>query len=264
MPLLSLLAAACCLALPRPAVVAAEAAPPLVIRVGTYNVGHFNQGKLGGYQGPDPREAMLRWRHWIQQQAFDLFFIQEWNRHFDKDGTLDATEELLRPLFSDIVFGQENRYIYNGIATDFKLSNPRQVPLTHKEYYLTQADWRLGDVTITLMSVHVPWQQCCHESSIDALIAELRRHKYFICSGDLNAPDRNVLKIKAAGIQVANGGDEGWFCTAAARCATAKTDVHIDNILTSTNIVIRKVSAPHIGLSEQDHLPLLAELVIQR
>ena len=237
---------------------------PLTIRVGTYNVGHFNQGKLGGYQGSDPQAAAQRWRRWIKEQSFDIFFIEEWNRHFDKSGTIDATKELLRPFFSNVVFGKENRYIYNGIGTHFKLTNLREVPLTHKEYYLTQADWQEGDITITLMSVHVPWQECCHASSIDALIAELKRHKYFICAGDLNAPDRNVLKIKAAGIQVANGGEEGWFCTAAERCATTKTDVHIDNILTSPNITIRKISAPNTGLNDQDHLPLLAEVVILR
>jgi len=244
---------------------AAEAATlPLTLRVGTYNVGHFNQGKLGGYQGADPQAAMQRWRQWIKEQSFDVFFIQEWNRHFDKDGAMDATKQLLRPLFDNVLFGKENRYIYNGIATNFKLSNLREVPLTHKEYYITQADWQVGSVTITIMSVHVPWQERYHESSIDALIAELKRHKYFICAGDLNAPDRNVLKIRAAGIQVANGGDEGWFCTAAARCATTKTNVNIDNILTSPNITIRKVSAPNTGLGDQDHLPLLAEVVIQR
>lgn len=263
--IISLAFAAGLIALLCPRTQAAEAPTlPLTLRVGTYNVGHFNQGKLGGYQGADPQAAMQRWRQWIKNQSFDIFFIEEWNRYFDKDGAMDATGELLRPIFSSVFFGKENRYIYNGIATNFKLTGVRQVPLTHKEYYITQADWRVEDITITLMSVHVPWQECCHESSIDALIAELKRHKYFICAGDLNAPDHNVLKIRAAGIHVANGGDEGWFCTAAARCATTKTNVNIDNILTSSNITIRKVSAPNTGLNDQDHLPLLAEVVIQR
>jgi len=62
----------------------------------------------------------------------------------------------------------------------------------------------------------------------------------------------------------ANGGDEGWFCTAAARCGTATADVNIDNLVTSTNITIRNISAPLTGLGDRDHLPLRADLIIQR
>jgi len=40
-------------------------------------------------------------------------------------------------------------------------------------------------------------------------------------------------------------------------------DVHIDNIITSTNITIRYVSAPTTGLNDLDHLPVLAEVLIQ-
>jgi len=236
---------------------------PLIARVGTFNVGHFNQGKLGGYQGDDPQVAAAAWSQWIEQQALDIFFVNEWNFYFDKDGTMPARALLLDPFYDYVAFGQQNTWIYNGIATNFKITNYRQVQLTHPEYYATLADWAVGGVTITLMSVHVPWQEAYHESSIDALIAELQKHEYLICGGDLNAPDRNVLRIKNAGFNLANGGDEGWFCTAAKRCSQTTVDVHIDNIITSTNITIRYVSAPTTGLNDLDHLPVLAEVLIQ-
>ncbi len=239
-------------------------APPVTLRVGTYNVGHFNQGSLGGYPGSDPAAAAQRWREWIERQSFDIFFVQEWNSYFDQDGVIPAAQTLLTPSFDRLVFGQANTWIYNGIATRYPLRNLRQVTLTHDQYYVILADWRVAGLTITLGSVHVPWQACCHESSIDALIAELAKYEYVICAGDFNAPDRNALKIKAAGFHMANGGDEGWFCTAAARCATSTTDVHIDNIVTSTNIIIRNVSAPLTGLGDRDHLPLRADLIISR
>lgn len=235
---------------------------PLKIRVGTYNVGHFNQGKLGGYQQSDAKEAAERWRAWIKQQSLDVFFVNEWDVHFDKAGTMNATEVLLKPTYHNVLFGKKNKWIYNGIATNFKLSNLRQVELTHKDYYATLADWHLANTVITLMSVHIPWQQCCNESSIDALIEELKKHKYLICAGDLNAPDRNVLKIKGVGFNVANGGDEGWFCTAAVRCSTTTNDVHIDNIITTRNIKISRVAAPNTGLNDLDHLPIMADVAI--
>jgi endonuclease/exonuclease/phosphatase family metal-dependent hydrolase len=235
---------------------------PLKIRVGTYNVGHFNQGKLGGYQESDPKDAAERWRTWIKQQSLDVFFVNEWDLHFDKAGAMDATELLLKPTYDNVLFGKKNKWIYNGIATNFKISNLRQVELTFKDYYATLADWQVANTVITLMSVHVPWQQCCHETSIDALIVELKKHQYLICGGDLNAPDRNVLKIKNAGFNVANGGDEGWFCTAAARCSTTTNDVHIDNIITTRNIRISRVAAPNSGLNDLDHLPIMADVTI--
>ncbi len=235
---------------------------PLKVRVGTFNVGHFNQGALGGYQGSDPQEAAQRWRAWIAQQSLDIFCVNEWDYYFDKAGTMDATALLLNPSYTNVIFGKKNTWIYNGIATNFKLSNIRQVVLTHTDYYAVLADWQVGNTVITLMSVHVPWQDCCHDTSIDALITELKKHSYVICCGDLNAPDRDVLKIKAAGFNVANGGDEGWFCTSASRCSTTTTNVHIDNIITSVNMKISNVAAPYTGLNDQDHLPVMADVEI--
>jgi endonuclease/exonuclease/phosphatase family metal-dependent hydrolase len=234
---------------------------PLKLRVGTYNVGHFNQGKVGGYQGVDVQEEMERWRTWIGQQSMDVFFPIEWNGRFDKDSTMDATEILLKPFYNYIYFGDKRKYIYNGIAINTHLKNIRQVYLTHKEYYALIGDLKIGKKTITLMSVHIPWQECCHESSVDALIQEMKKYEYLICAGDMNAFDHNQRKFFDAGFNIANGGYEGWHCTAAAKC-DKKKNVNIDNIITSKNIKITNVSAPHTGLSAQDHWPILADITI--
>lgn len=241
-----------------------SSAAPVTIRVGTFNVGHFNQGKLGGYQEADVDAAVQRWRDWIKAQALDFFFVNEWNFHFDRARTREATDHLLKPLYNQVVFGPQHTWIYNGIATNYRITKTGEVPLTHKDYYAVCAEWPVRGVKVTLMSVHVPWQKEAHDTSIDALIAEMQRHPYLICCGDLNTPDRNVLKLKAAGFNVANGGAEGWFCTAASKCGQATDRVHIDNIITSPNLDIRKVSAPRTGLNDLDHLPVLAEVVLAR
>jgi endonuclease/exonuclease/phosphatase family metal-dependent hydrolase len=240
---------------------------PLRLRVGTYNVGHFNQGHIGGYQSGEAggaERAVKQWRQWISRQAFDIFFVNEWNRAFDKDGKIDATEALLKPCFNTVCFGRQNTWIYNGIATNYKLENIRQVVLTHRDYYATVADMKIGGKTITLMSVHIPWQVCCHETSVDSLIAEMKKYDYLICGGDMNARDHNQLKFAAAGFNIANGGNEGWLCTAAGKCMEGISDTasHIDNIITTANIRIMNVSAPLTGLNDNDHLPVLADVVI--
>ncbi len=239
----------------------AQAQPRKTLRVGSYNVGHFNQGKIGGYQGADVQEALQRWKQWITKQQFDVFFIQEWNQNFDKAETINAKEALLDPLFKSVAFGKRNTWIYNGVATGFETTNFRQVTLTHKQYYITQVDWQWEGKTIVLMSVHVPWQKE-HNSSFDMLIQELKKHEYFICAGDLNAPEENIVKLKAAGFNIANGGSEGWFSTSGKRKGTDLPLQHIDNIITSPNMTLRKISAPNTGLNDKDHFPILAEIVL--
>ena len=236
---------------------------PLKLRIGTYNVGHFNQGEPGGYQGEDVEAEMKRWRTWIGTQSMDLFFVSEWNGLFDRGGTLNAADELLKPFYINSCFGEEYTWIHNGIATNYKLTNVRQIDLTHKEYYILAADLVVGDKTITLMSVHVPWQECCHESSLQMLIDELKKHEYVICAGDINASNKNQLRFADEGFNMANGGSEGWFCTWAKDCEKDDTsNAHLDNIITSKNIKILNVDAPRNELTDKDHWPLLTDIII--
>ena len=234
---------------------------PVKLRVGTYNVGHFNQGKLGGYQGEDVAEELQRWRNWISEQSLDIFGLVEWNSSFDKDGKIDATKELLSPLYNNIHFGDENRWIYNGIATNYKLENIRQVTLS-KDYYAIIGDLKIGDKTVTIMSTHVPWQVEFHEQATNDMIAEMKKYEYLICMGDMNAFDATQLRFQTEGFNIANGGYQGWLVTAPQNKASGRPDGHhIDNIITSKNIKIMNVKAPDAGLSSLDHLPVIADLI---
>lgn len=236
---------------------------PLKLRVGQYNVGHFNQGKTGGYQGTDVREEMERWRTWIGQQSLDFFIVNEWNGRFDKDSTMNATPVLLEPFYKYIYFGKPHRVIYNGIASNYKLKNIRQLNLTHEWYYAVLADLVIGKKTITIMSVHLPWQECCHQSSIDMLIEEMKKYEYLICCGDMNALKTTQRRFIDEGFNMANGGYEGWFCTYPKTCAKGHIEKgHIDNIITSKNIKIMHVRVPDSGLTPNDHSPIVADLVI--
>jgi hypothetical protein len=89
------------------------------MHVGTYNVGHFNNGSLGGYQGSDTETQLAKWNTWITQQKCDIFVVAEWNKYFDKNSTIDATASLLTPNFKNVFFGPLHKWIYNGIATNY-------------------------------------------------------------------------------------------------------------------------------------------------
>lgn len=241
---------------------------PLKLRVGTYNVGHFNQGRLGGFQGTGKMATaeLNNWRNWIGQQSLDILALNEWNQFFDKDSVYRAKEELLDPYYTHVYFGDEHRWIYNGIATNFPLQNIRQKNWDG-DYYAILGDLVIGDKTITIISTHIPWQKEWHQGSFEALIKELEQYEYFICMGDMNAFDDGQQKFAKAGFNMANGGAMGWFGTARATNAAAgrKGDLpntSIDNIVTSDNIKIMRVSAPLTGVNDLDHLPVLADVVI--
>ncbi|GAB3012876.1 hypothetical protein GCM10027051_15050 [Niabella terrae] len=256
-----------------------ESALPIRLRVGTYNVGHFNQGMKGGLevrgkaQYPNDKsvtekyikQALLSWRNWIGAQGLDILAVQEWNHYFDQDSTFLATDALLKPYYSHIYFGDAHTWIYNGIATHYALSNLRQL-YWHGDYYALIGDLRVGGRTIQIISTHIPWQKEGHEKALKALIAELKKLKYFVCFGDTNSSDKDLLGFPAAGFNMANGGSQGWFVTAAGDVLLQGMkdgpNRHIDNIITSGNIKIMKVSAPYTTLNDQDHLPVLADIII--
>jgi endonuclease/exonuclease/phosphatase family metal-dependent hydrolase len=236
---------------------------PLRLHVGTFNAGHFNQGEVGGYQGEDVQEELERWRQWIGQQSMDLFFIQEWDTFLDKGETVNATDSLLTPYYQYTYFGQKHIWIYNGIATNLPLTNLRQVDLSHPRYYAVIGDLQIGTKTITLMSVHVPWQEEYHESSMAMLIEEMSRYEYLICAGDINARKKNQLRFLEAGFRIANGGDEGWHCTGLMNVEKEDMDAtFLDNIIITPNLQLENVSAPQTSFTKKDHLPLLADVII--
>ena len=240
---------------------------PLKLRVSSYNIGHFNQGRLGGFQGEGKmvQAELQNWKNWIGKESIDILSVNEWNKYFDKDSTYLAQEHILEPYYNNIYFGKETRWIYNGIATNYTLENIRQVKWAG-DYYALLGDLVIGEKTITVISAHIPWQKDWHKPSMDSLIAELKKYEYFICLGDINAFDEGQLRFLQAGFNMANGGNMGWFGTAAATNLAAGrkggANTNIDNIITSKNIKIMNVSAPLTGLNDLDHLPIIADVVV--
>jgi endonuclease/exonuclease/phosphatase family metal-dependent hydrolase len=231
------------------------------MHIGTYNVGHFNCGKLGGYQGDDSDVQLAKWNTWITQQAFDIFVVNEWNKYFDKNSTIDATASLLTPNFKNVYFGPLHTWIYNGILTNYDVDkiSVRYV-VWSEDYYALIAEININNHVLTVMSTHIPWQTATHTSSLNKMITEMKKHDNLICMGDMNALDSEQLNFVTEGFNIANGGDEGFFRTASNPATTS--NYSIDNIITTKNIKISNVSAPVTGLSDNDHNPLEADVEI--
>ena len=253
---------------------------PIKLRIGTYNVGHFNQGMKGGLEvrgknyyssRKDVTEKfilkeLLNWKKWIGEQSLDIFCVQEWNRYFDQDSTFIAEKELLKPYYNNVYMGDEHSWIYNGIATNYYLYNLHQ-KYWFMDYYALIGDLKIGGKTVKVISTHLPWSAEGHKPALDSLVAELKKYEYFICVGDMNATDAEILSFRDAGFQIANGGNQGWFATSRTVLLDRMKDGanrHIDNIITSSNIKIMNVSSPTTGLNDLDHLPVLADVIITR
>lgn len=240
---------------------------PLKLRVGTYNVGHFNQGRLGGFQGEGRivKAELNNWRKWIGQQSLDILGVNEWNLYFDKDSSFHAARELLEPYYSNIYLGTENTWIYNGFASNFEIFNIHE-EVWAGEYYAVIGEMRINGKIIHIISTHLPWQEQWHDQAVEDLIKLLSGFEYFICLGDMNAKDKNQLLFAEAGFNIANGGNMGWFSTAAQNSAASsyqgREDTNIDNIITSSNIKIMNVEVPYTGLNDLDHLPVMADVII--
>lgn len=250
---------------------------PLKLRVASYNVGHFNQGLAGGFRfmggssaKKDERTGMAKrqvaaWRQWISEQSLDVIGFQEWNRHFDVDSAFNAQDELLNPFYNNVYLGKEHTWIYNGIATNYKLTNLR-TKYTKGDYYALIGDLKIGNKVITVISTHIPWQKDWHTPALKAFIEDLKQYESFICFGDMNSPDDDQMLFREAGFNMANGGYQGWFGTASGSLISegrqGKADKNIDNIVTSKNIKIMNVSAPRTGVNDFDHLPVIADIII--
>lgn len=235
---------------------------PLRLRVGAYNVGHFNMGSLGGYQEKDVKLELEDWKEWVGTQGLDILALNEWNRFFDKDSTLNAQQHILDPIYNNTYWGKENKWVYNGIATNYSLKNIRQVDWAG-DYYAIVGDLQIGEKIITIMSTHIPWKEGVHLSSINKMIEEMKKYEYVICMGDMNAHDGIQLKFAESGFNIANGGYQGFFVTAPAQKRRGLKDgVNIDNIITSKNIKIIKVDAPAHHLTIKDHSPIIADVII--
>lgn len=239
-----------------------EGGHPLRLKIGTYNIGHFNEGKLGGYQLDDVQIELQRWRNWVGEQALDILVLNEWNEAFDKNGKINAQQEILNPVYKNVYWGAANKWIYNGIATNYKLENIRQVNWAG-EYYAVLGDLKIGEKVITIMSTHIPWQKEWHMQAIEDMIKEMKKYEYLICMGDMNAMDATQLKFVEEGFNMANGGYQGFFITAPMNAKKGRKDgLHIDNIITSKNIKILGVEVPENSLTARDHFPITADIII--
>ena len=233
-----------------------------ILKVASFNTGHFNMGDLGGYQGDSVIGTLSLWRDWISKQQCEILFVQEWNVFFDKDSVYTAQKELLDPFYKHVVWGELNTWIHNGICTNFPIQG-KQVKKLSGDYYAVVTSADIAGKQVALISVHLNWNVNYHMLDLTQFIEFLQGFEYFIAGGDMNASQAGQLLFKTAGFNMANGGDYGFISTSPGGTSKVSDRCCLDNIITSANIEIRHPYSSITNVNDQDHLPILAEVVIK-
>jgi len=231
------------------------------LKVGTWNVGHFNSGKLGGYQGTDAIAGVAQWQRFIETNKPDIFCVQEWNTYFDKDSSIVACDRLATPFYQSIWLYQPlySRWILNGIFTNYPVdeSSRYTIGLAQDVYYVMSQTITIDGHKLDVLCGHIPWNSKYHAEALRLLKEELRRHKIFIFMADTNSLQEEQLLFRTEeGYHTANPIDSTWILTTA-------DGKYYDNIIASSNITFDRVSSSASGLYEGDHFPVFCDITIQ-
>lgn len=233
------------------------------IRVATMNYGLWYNGATPiGVPDDEVEEALIKWKKMLDDCDADIIQGQEWQKFFDRSGTLVA---------EDAVFAYKYPYQYTTasgfckhLASKFEISDYTVNPLvtsTGREY--TKAYTMINGKKVCLINVH-----CSIETSFaanrqrefDQMVEVMNQEEYVIVFGDFNAYSPVEFKtFTNAGYTLANCGDFGLFKTwPHFGTESSWSNQAIDNIIVSPNIKILDVELGPDGLS--DHTMLYADL----
>lgn len=248
---------------------------PILLRVASYNVGHFADGKA--YNPTYAEEELQDFRNVLAELKADVLLISENDLYFDSGNTMEIYNVLYR-LFGYYNTHTKYEYNCNAICADYELKNVGAKAFTTKQQYRY---FYYADIVINGKFIHLVVTQLDfydvdkRKAQIEELIAHANQYEYCIIGGDMNPsvsvngayPDGYVGNEQYsidygmwldAGYNIANGDYFGVMNTLKEK----ENDVAFpwDNIITSSNIQIKGVEVVKSEMS--DHYPIVADLII--
>ena len=240
-----------------------------VIKVATFNIGHFSNGK---FTNPDGTYSnLLDYKRKLDRIGADVLAINENSAFFDKDNTINVSD-----LYSEYqykIFGSSHNYDFNSLLSKFYIKESKEAQFSNSEsrYYIDSviiADEILIHVVVTHLDLDDIEKR---SAQIGTLLDLVHNYDTFIICGDMN-PSSKIKNIAGddplsqykkdysrfvdAGYKLANCGDFGEFNTLV-KWEGSKI-YPWDNIIVSPNINIVSVKRENIVLS--DHYPLTATI----
>ncbi len=226
----------------------------------THNVGNWNYGDRGGYEGDlSEEEFEFKWKALFNEYSYDLIALQDYSEFVDTEEKKDAYDlffkdnTLMNRLYLD---GREL-----GVVSRIPFFAHHLVQIGEVEHYedIQKLKINVNNKVITIYNMHLPPSSLYDEERADIfrdLIKDAQNNDYTIFMGDFNA--RNIEEynvFKNSGFNLANGGYLG------AR-KTIKDENFADNIITSDNIIISKIKFFEDEDSTSDHQPIQVKLKI--
>ena len=261
------------------------------LKVGTYNIGHFNYGSSDyfGIRTDEYDVKLHNWREFFCKMQFDIFNINEYVPYIDYlaradalTGTKKTTSYVLKPQFMYFDSTMDTNRKDAVVVSKYPLSNAAEYVLNglsgkttgYCKYHTVTID---ASHVIGVYGIQMPYQSAFdqaedseesvanREAILDSLSTVIANHNdsYKIIMGDVNTASDddfpNVLSFCSDNNLVpCNGGFLDWMRT------YNNHNVCLDNILVSNNIHICDFNS-HIewyyGLSS-DHLAVSAEIIL--
>lgn len=227
---------------------------PKRLKVCTYNMGQFDLGGTGNV----PADAVARMKKFLCENNFDVIAFQEYADHVNN---VDVDATVYSVLYPDSVVSDGS--FKTSIKSSYKMANKSNIGRSRP--------WCAGRIQVAgkeilLMSVHFHIYESGWEDDFDYLKNYLANYDSFIVMGDFNlantaysdaAAQARIDQFKALGYNTANGGLLGLI-------HTQQSDAALDNIITSSDIIIRNSSAMVEKYNDlfSDHYPFVAELLV--
>lgn len=226
-------------------------------RVCSFNVGLWNNGVI---KQPDAKmqEYAQNFRRFLGQINSEIICCLEAPTTGNVSGTYDVNK------IFEFLYGYKHRF-ETGNSTG-KIVHGKNTFLNPTEHTFTASgrnyysfEYNVGSKLITVYLVHLSIEASTtgnRQADLQEIAGILATTSHCIVLGDWNTYDMSELDVLSA-YNIANGGIFGKFITWPNVTETWPNGA-IDNIVTTTDIVIKNVVVPDVTLS--DHKPLIADI----
>ncbi len=250
---------------------------PSYIRIGSYNIGHFNEGSSPYPYGSESKK--IKFRKCIADMNCNIVALQE-NDIYYNDNTKESAYESVYRNFKYYSCGTKYDYNCNGFASDYRIDSPYEkifINNYNQNRYYYCCDITIDDKDIHLISTQLEFQDVdTRRKQINEILEEVKKYERCIICGDFNVANRingvasepyNALYeedyklFTDQGLTLANVGYLGGINTLVGREGSSDGVFPWDNIIVTNNIKIKNIGRVEMEYMN-DHYPIFADLVI--
>lgn len=243
---------------------------PLLLKVGSFNVGLWTDGKSSNAQvdSADVEAESIKLRRFLGNTNFDFLLCEEATHEFDKDYKIDAYEYCFK---NNLPFYWKTKSSTEGSPQVRQFLLTGKYELVNVTYHDYECESTRGYVTfecnisgrnITFIVCHLSLESSSdgiRQQEMEELANILKKCEYGVLCGDFNAFSIDEFTTHFSEFNLSNHGYYGDFNTWPVTGFESWNHC-LDNIITTKSVKITNVFMGEIAMS--DHKPLIAEIEI--